>query len=127
MFFCIDSTPGDCYIYYESHGKGLCGCRACTSRCIDICHARQNEYKSDAKLYVKDDLSIVNVGDNLENLTTSPDVIFRSNTFDRCKYGDWGDAVIRFYPRREEEEGNEPEMTIHHVRCEDIQEDKKRK
>lgn len=97
------------------------------------------------------------------------DVTIRSNTFDRCKYGDWGDAVIQFYPRREEEEGkyfhgkisitdnefilgtnyvaqfdnidtltvkgnsfkaeegNEPEMTIHHVRCEDVQEDIKRR
>lgn len=120
------------------------------------------EYINDtyAKLFVKDDLSMVKVGDDLENLTTNPDVIFRNNTvrdnrargmliatkgkvliennyfhtggsafffesdgeywfessgtkdvimrnniFDQCKYGAWGDAVIHFVPRREEEEG----------------------
>lgn len=187
---------------------------------------KEVEYISDtyAKLTFEEDITKVRVGDNLENLTTSPDIIFRNNTvrdnrargmllatrgkvlvennyfhtagctvlfesdgeywfesgstadvtirnnvFDRCKYAAWCDAVIQFIPRSEEEEdkyfhekiciednefilgtncvakfdnienvvfrnnkfkteaGNEPEITVHHVRMADIQEDVKRK
>ena len=31
--------------------------------------------------------------------------LIRNNVFDQCKYGAWGDAVIHFISRREEEEG----------------------